>query len=222
MIGDIRLVASLACSKFRNLERELYELETSGIDGLHIDIMDGHFVPNFALGPDIIKGLRPITNLEFEVHLQVEHPENYINLFPPEYVDRLIVHWESTSNLYRLIKEIHKIYKSVFVALNPLTPLSVTEYLLEYVDGICVMCVDPGFAGQEFVPTSVEKIGKLKKITLDLKKENFFIEVDGHINSTVASLVVKAGANMLVLGTSGLYGIEGGFKKAIDILHEAI
>lgn len=212
------------CSDFKNLERELHELEKAGIDGIHIDVMDGHFVPNFALGPDIARAVARMTDLEVEVHLMVERPEYYIDLFSGCGIDRIQVHAESTTNLLRLLQSCAREFEYVDIVANPLTPLCMIEDTFKLVSGVCVMTVEPGFAGQDFAPGSLPRIRRIKESVPELgfRGQPFSIEADGHVNLETIGGLAQAGVTSVVLGSSGLYKVSGGFSEAVRALAREI
>lgn len=192
----------------------------AGIDGIHIDVMDGHFVPNLALGPDIARAVGAMTDLEVEVHLMVEHPENYIHLFSGCGVDRIQVHAESTTNRLRLLQECAETFQSVDIAVNPLTTLCVIDDAFELVSGVCMMTVEPGFAGQQFAPGSLARIRRVKDSApkCGLRGQPFSIEADGHVDATTIGGLAEAGVTSVVLGSAGLYRARGGFSEAVKAL----
>jgi len=186
---------------FCNIEHEVKKVESAGVDYLHLDVMDGHFVPNVLLGHDIVRSIRGITELPFDVHLMVDNPDNHVEQFAEAGSDIILVHAEACTHLHRTIQRIKKLGKKAGVALNPATPLSVIEYVLNDLDMVLVMTVNPGFYGQTFIPAMFAKISKLRKSIEELGL-NVEIEVDGGINQETAKLAVKAGANVLVVGSA--------------------
>ncbi len=194
----IKLSPSLLAADFTNLERDIRLLENAGIDMLHIDIMDGHFVPNITFGPDQIKQIRKITSMCFDVHLMIEDPEEYIDVFAEAGCDIITVHTESAHHLNKTINSIKKCGIKVGVSLNPATSLTTLDYVLDDIDMILIMCVNPGYGGQKFIPNSIQKIKDTRKLIGD---KNIDIEVDGGINLLTAPQVIEAGANVLVAGS---------------------
>jgi ribulose-phosphate 3-epimerase len=224
MIAGVRTYASLMCSGFRNLEKEFAQLKEAGIDGVHFDVMDGRFVPNLALGPDLARAIRDMTDLEIEVHLMVERPEYYIHLFAGMGIDRIQVHVESTTSLLRTIRTCSDEFRFVDVVINPLTPLCYLEPALPLVSGVMVMTVEPGFAGQKVAPGAAQRIAKVRAICPERGAGGhpFSIEADGQVNSSTIGSFVRAGANSVVLGTSGLYRHKDGFRAALAELEAAM
>ena len=195
----IKLAPSILDVDFAHLERELKKIENGGADLLHLDIMDGNFVPNISFGPRIVESIKSITSLPLEVHLMVEKPENHIKSFIDAGGDIIIVHYETSNHLDRLIQTINKAGVKSGIALNPATPLSVIEYLINKIDYLLIMTVNPGFGGQEFIPEMIDKIEKARKI-IDNQNKSISLAVDGGINLDNISKVVEAGAEVIVAG----------------------
>ena len=195
----IKLAPSILDVDFAHLERELKKIENGGADLLHLDIMDGNFVPNISFGPRIVESIKSITSLPLEVHLMVEKPENHIKSFIDAGGDIIIVHYETSKHLDRLIQIINEADVKSGIALNPATPLSVIEYLINKIDVLLLMTVNPGFGGQKFIPEMITKIEKARKI-IDNQKKSISLEVDGGINLDNISEVIKAGAEIIVVG----------------------
>lgn len=211
----ILLSASLMCANFKNLKEDLEALEKGGIDIIHVDIMDGHFVPNITLSPLIIESLKNITNLPFDAHLMVENPNIFIDDLIKIGTEIITLHIEVISNYaFRIIDKIKKANKKLGIAINPATPIDNLEYIYPLVDKITIMTVDPGFARQAFIPNMQKKIKRLS----DIKRKNsynFLIEVDGGINKKTFSQVIKNGANSLILGTSGLFDVSHDLETTV-------
>lgn len=201
---SVKISASLDCADYLNLLSEVRKLEKSGVDMLHIDIMDGHFVPNFAIGTNLMRKLRPQTNLLFDVHLMVQDPERFIPLFAELGADIITFHVETSTRIYHLIDLIKKYQKKVGIALSPATPSSVLEYLLPYLDLVLVMTVDPGFVGQRFIPEVVAKVEAVHNMLIE-KGMQLDIEVDGGIGEKTVPQLKRAGANVFVAGTSSIF-----------------
>lgn len=210
----VKLFASMMCANWCNLERDVRELESAGIDGLHFDIMDGHFVPNLTMGFDVVRSLRQITQLPFDVHLMIEKPERYIDRFAQIGVQFISVHFESTPHVHRAIKQVKDAGVSAIVAINPATPPCAIDYLLDDVDGVLVMTVNPGFSGQAAIPAAVRKIADVKE-RIEQRGSNAFIQVDGNVSFELAPTMIRYGANILVGGTSSIFSKESSLSENI-------
>ena len=213
----IQISPSILSADFSQLGSEIKRLEEGGADMIHVDVMDGHFVPNLTIGPPVIKTLRNYTKLPFDVHLMISPVHKYIKDYADAGADIITIHPEATDNLIESINLIKKLNKKVGVSLNPDTKLNIINNVLSQIDLVLIMSVFPGFGGQKFMPEVVEKIKDLKKIK-DEKKLNFDIEVDGGINFTNNKIVIDAGANILVSGTTIFKENNGNIKKNIDFL----
>ena len=194
-----KLAPSILDADFTCLERELRKIESGGADLIHLDIMDGNFVPNISFGPRIVESIKSKTSLPLEVHLMVEKPENHIKSFINAGGDIIIVHYETSNHLDRLIQTINEANVKSGIALNPATPLSVIEYLTNKIDVLLLMTVNPGFGGQKFIPEMISKIEKARKI-IDNQKKSISLAVDGGINLDNISKVIEAGAEIIVAG----------------------
>ncbi|GAG61033.1 unnamed protein product [marine sediment metagenome] len=194
-----KLAPSILDADFTCLERELRKIESGGADLIHLDIMDGNFVPNISFGPRIVESIKSKTSLPLEVHLMVEKPENHIKSFINAGGDIIIVHYETSKHLDRLIQIINEDNVKSGIALNPATPLSVIEYLINKIDVLLLMTVNPGFGGQKFIPEMISKIEKARKM-IDNQKKSISLAVDGGINLNNISKVTKAGAEIIVVG----------------------
>ena len=213
----IQISPSILSADFSNLEKDIKKLETAGADMIHVDVMDGHFVPNITIGPPVIKALRNKTSLPFDVHLMISPVHKYIKDFANAGADIITIHPEATPNLQESIDEIKSFKKKVGISLNPDTKIDIIEDYLDKVDLILIMSVYPGFGGQKFISDVLEKIKNLKDLK-DKKKLNFDIEVDGGINFSNFKSVIDAGANVLVSGTTIFKENNGDIKKNIDFL----
>jgi len=213
----IQISPSILAADFSQLGNEIKRLEEGGADMIHVDVMDGHFVPNLTIGPPVIKALRKYTKLPFDVHLMISPVHKYIEDYAKAGANIITIHPEATSNLKESIDLIKKLNVKVGVSLNPDTKINVIENILDQIDLVLVMSVYPGFGGQKFIPEVVEKIENLRKIKKD-KSFNFDIEVDGGINFENNKIVIKAGANILVSGTTIFKENNGNIKKNIDFL----
>ena len=195
------LSPSLLSANFSRLEKELEDITCGGAVYLHIDVMDGSFVPSISFGMPVIKSLRNITELCFDVHLMIDNPERYIKDFAECGADIITVHAESTHHLNRVLRQIKECGLKAGVALNPSTPLSALEYVLEYVDMVLIMSVNPGFGGQKYIPNITNKISNLRKM-IDEQGLDIDIEVDGGIKLSNVKEVLDAGANVIVAGSA--------------------
>ena len=213
----IQISPSILSADFSQLGVEIKRLEEGGADMIHVDVMDGHFVPNLTIGPPVIKNLRKYTKLPFDVHLMISPVHKYIKDYADAGADIITIHPEATDNLKDSIKLIKKLDKKVGVSLNPNTDLDVLTNEIRNIDLILIMSVFPGFGGQKFISEVIDKIKKLKKIKEE-KKYNFDIEVDGGINFSNYKKVLNAGANILVSGTTIFKENNGNIKKNIEIL----
>ena len=213
----IQISPSILSADFSQLGKEIKKLEDGGADLIHVDVMDGHFVPNLTIGPPVIKALRNYTKLPFDVHLMISPVHKYIKNFAEAGSDIITIHPEATENLNESISLIKRLNKKVGISLNPDTNISVIESELKNIDLVLVMSVFPGFGGQKFIPETIKKIKDLKEIK-DKKTYNFDIEVDGGINFLNSKDVINAGANILVSGTTIFKENNGDIKKNIEKL----
>ena len=201
MAQNIKISPSILSADFSILGDEIKNLEKAGADLIHVDVMDGHFVPNITMGPPIIKAIRKCTKLPFDVHLMISPVEKYIKAFADAGSDIITLHPEATDNLKRAVSTIKSLGKKAGVSLNPKTPISALMDVINEIDLILIMSVNPGFAGQSFMSEVLPKVSELRKMIND-KKLKIDIEIDGGINFETAPLAVKAGANILVSGTT--------------------
>ena len=213
----IQISPSILSADFSQLGKEIKKLEDGGADLIHVDVMDGHFVPNLTIGPPVIKALRNYTKLPFDVHLMISPVHKYIKNFAEAGSDIITIHPEATENLNESISLIKKLNKKVGVSLNPDTDISVIRTELKNIDLVLIMSVFPGFGGQKFIPETIKKIKDLKEIK-DKNTYNFDIEVDGGINFLNSKDVINAGANILVSGTTIFKENNGDIKKNIEKL----
>ena len=210
----IKISPSILSADFSQLAEEIKRLEDGGADLIHVDVMDGHFVPNLTIGPPVIKSLRKYTTIPFDVHLMISPVHKYIKDYADAGSDIITIHPEATNNLEESISRIKELKKKVGVSLNPNSSIDLIRNKLDKVDLVLVMSVFPGFGGQKFMPEIIPKIKELKEIK-DNKKLNFDIEVDGGINFKTAKLVIEAGANILVSGTTIFNENNGNLKENI-------
>ena len=200
----IKVAPSILSADFSKLGEEIIKIDQAGADMIHIDVMDGHFVPNLTLGAPIVKALRTVTKLPFDVHLMINNPENLIDDFIAAGADIITIHIEAANHLHRLVQKVKSSGVKVAVSLNPATPLNTLEEILPELDMDLLMSVNPGFGGQSFIPATLNKIARLKEM-IDAKKLKIDIQVDGGINLETAPKAIKHGANILVAG-SAVYG----------------
>lgn len=214
----MKLSASMMCANYLNLSKDLEELEKAKIDYLHIDVMDGEFVPNFQLGTDYVKALRNASKIPIDIHLMVNRPENHIESFGLLPGDIMSVHQETTRHLQRTLRLIKDHGAMASVAINPATPLSVLDYVLEDIDVVLIMTVNPGFAGQKLVPSTIQKISDTR-IYLDNKGySNITIEVDGNCSFDNVPRMSKAGAQIFVVGSSSVFNKNFTITEAANLL----
>ena len=213
----IQISPSILSADFSQLGNEIKRLEEGGADMIHVDVMDGHFVPNLTMGPPIIKTLRKYTKLPFDVHLMISPVHKYIKDYADAGADIITIHPEATESLKSSIEHIKNLNKKVGVSLNPESKINLITDLLNKIDLVLIMSVNPGFGGQKFMPEVLEKIKELKKIR-DQKNLVFDIEIDGGINFDNNKLAIEAGANILVSGTTIFKNNNGDIKKNIDLL----
>lgn len=212
---------SMMCADALNLGADAVALEKAGVQYFHYDVMDGDFVPNFMLGPDVIKAVRKVSSVPADIHLMVKNPERHLHLFDLREGDIVAVHQESTIHLQRTLAAIRQAGAKAAVALNPATPLCTLEDVLSDLDMVVIMTVNPGFAGQKLVPQTLAKITRLRKMLDENGCEQVRIEVDGNVSFENAVKMRAAGADLFVAGTSAVFregGIEANMKKLLDCI----
>jgi ribulose-phosphate 3-epimerase len=209
----VKIAPSILSADFSKLGEEIKDVEKGGADYIHVDVMDGHFVPNITIGPLIVEAIRPITKLPLDVHLMIEHPDQYIEAFANAGADYITVHVEACKHLHRTIHHIKSFGVKAGVVLNPATPVQMIEHVIDDIDMVLLMTVNPGFGGQKFIEHVLPKIRQVKDL-VDKKGLSVEIEVDGGVNEETARKCVEAGANVLVAG-SAIYN-EKDRKKAIE------
>ena len=214
---NIQISPSILSADFSQLGAEIKRLEEGGADMIHVDVMDGHFVPNLTIGPPVIKALRKHCSLKFDVHLMISPVHKYIKAYADAGADIITIHPEATQNLGESIKTIKDLNKKIGVSLNPESKIELISEFLEQVDLVLIMSVNPGFGGQKFMPEVLDKIKQLKKIQEE-KKISFDIEIDGGINFENCKVAIEAGANILVSGTTIFKSNGGDIKKNINLL----
>lgn len=200
-MSTIKIAPSILSADFAQLGDQVKQAEAAGVDYIHVDVMDGHFVPNISIGPLIVRALRPVTDLPLDVHLMIEKPERYLADFARAGANILTVHVETCPHLHRTIQQIKELGVKAGVTLNPATPLNTLEEILPDVDLVLIMSVNPGFGGQSYIPGSTAKIARLRSM-LDASGSEAEIEVDGGVNTTTIRQVVEAGATVLVAGSA--------------------
>ena len=216
----VKIAPSILSADFARLGEQVTEAEAAGADYIHVDVMDGHFVPNITVGPLVVEAVRRTTRLPLDVHLMIEAPERYIARFAKAGADILTVHVEACPHLHRVVQQIKGLGVKAGVSLNPATPLGSLEEILGDVDLVLVMTVNPGFGGQEFIAGMLSKIRRLRRM-LDERGLKCELEVDGGINAETAPEVVAAGANVLVAGQA-IFGAEEGVAEAMRRIRESV
>lgn len=214
----MKIAPSLLSADFSRLEEQVRTLENCGADMLHVDVMDGHFVPNITIGPVVIRAIRNCTKLPFDVHLMIQHPDRFIKSFADAGSNIITVHAEAEHNIDKTIKLIRECNVNVGVAVNPATPLSKVKNLMDKIDMLLIMTVNPGFAGQKFIHDVVPKIKDARNI-IDSERRDIDLEVDGGINPETGKIAVNAGANVLVAGS---FIFKGDVKKNMELLRKRL
>jgi ribulose-phosphate 3-epimerase len=197
----VRLAPSILAADFARLGEQVADAERAGADRIHVDVMDGHFVPNLSMGPAVVQSLRPVTRLPLETHLMVSDPDAFLEAFAEAGSDALLVHWEGNANLHRTVQRIKALGKRAGVVINPATPALVLEEILGDVEQVLVMTVNPGFGHQHFIHTTLSKVRRVRQMVERLG-HHCDVEVDGGIDATTAPLAIAAGANVLVAGSA--------------------
>jgi ribulose-phosphate 3-epimerase len=218
--GIVKLAPSILSADFARLGEQVAEAERAGADRIHVDVMDGHFVPNIAIGAPIVQSLRRATSLPLETHFMISDPDFFLDEFSEAGSDSFLVHWEGNNNLHRTLQRIRALGKGAGVAINPATPVAMLEEVLPDLDQVLVMTVNPGFGHQHFIHSTLPKIRRVSRM-IGQVKPGCELEVDGGIDEATAPLVVAAGANVLVAGSS-IFNANEGIANAMEILRAAI
>src|SRR5215471_9789409 len=217
--GIVKLAASILSADFASLGKQVGEAEQAGADRIHVDVMDGHFVPNISIGAPVIQSLRQVTRLPLETHLMISDPDFFLDEFTEAGSDSFLVHWEGNNDLHRTVQRIKALRKRVGVVINPATPATVLEEILQDVDQVLVMTVNPGFGHQRFIHTTLPKIRRVRQMIDEIRRD-CDLGVDGGIDAATAPLVIDAGANVLVAG-SAIFGEGEGVIAAMNRLRAA-
>jgi ribulose-phosphate 3-epimerase len=216
----IKLAPSILSADFARLGEQVKEADAAGADYIHVDVMDGHFVPNLTIGPVVVAAIRPLTRLPLDVHLMIESPEKYVADFAAAGADIITVHQEACVHLHRVVEQIKALNKRAGVAINPATPVGTLEEILPFIDLVLVMTVNPGFGGQSFIETMPQKIAAMRKM-IDTRGLNVELEVDGGISPATAPRVVSAGAQVLVAG-SAIFNKHTSVAQAVKELRDSV
>jgi len=219
-VSIAKLAPSILSADFARLGQQVAEAAEAGADRIHVDVMDGHFVPNLSMGPMVVQSLRRVTHLPLEVHLMISDPDFFLDEFAAAGSDSFLVHWEGNNNLHRTVQRIRALGKRAGVAINPATPVGVLDEIVGDLDQLLVMTVNPGFGHQQFIRTTVPKIGQAREL-IERRRCECDVEVDGGIDAATAPVVVRAGATVLVAG-SAIFGDRNGVAAAMSRLRAAL
>ena len=217
----VKIAPSILAADFGKLAEEVAAVEAGGADWIHVDVMDGHFVPNITIGPLVVEAVRRATRLPLDVHLMIERPERYLEAFVKAGADWVTVHQETCPHLHRTVQQIHELGAKAGVSINPSTPLTAVAEVLPFVDLLLLMTVNPGFGGQAYIPTSTAKVAEARRLLDESGLQQVEIQVDGGVDSNTAPELVSAGVTVLVAG-SAVYGHSDGPAEGVRALRDSI